>query len=65
MEILDNIPVKLESEEVLKLLQLRNGNRNIETIVEELIERAQPIAKPKAGYAISRLGSRKHEELGI
>ena len=39
MEVLDNIPVKLELEEVLKLLQLHDRNRKIEAIVEELIER--------------------------
>ncbi len=65
MEVLDNIPVKLEPEEVLKLLQLRNRNRNIEAIVEELIEMAQPIAKPKAVYEVSRVGSRNGDIIDI
>jgi len=65
MKVLDNIPVKLELEEVLKLLQLRNRNRNIEAIVEELIELAQPIAKPKAVYEVSRVDSRNGDTVDI
>ncbi len=65
MEVLDNIPVKLELEEVLKLLQLRNRNRNIEAIVEELIEMAQSIAKPKAVYKVSYVNDRDGDTMTI
>ena len=65
MEVLDNIPVKLEPEEVLKLLQLRNRNRNIEAIVEELIEMAQPVAKPKVVYKVSYVDDKDGDTVTI
>ena len=57
MKVLDNIPVRLEPEKVLNLLQLRNRNSQIEAIVEELVEMAQPAAKPKAIYEACRVDS--------
>jgi len=65
MEVLDNIPVKLEPEEVLELLQLHNRNRNIEAIVEELIEMAQPIAKPKVVYKVSYVDDKDGDTVTI
>ena len=65
MEVLDNIPIRLDSEKVLELLQLRNRNSQIEAIVAELIEIAQPIAKPKAIYEVSRVDSSNADIVAI
>ena len=50
MKVLDNIPVELDLEAVLKQLHQRKENKYITRIVRELIEIVCPVAKPKAVY---------------
>lgn len=65
MEVLNNIPVKLECNEVLKNLRLRRENRCIEEGVRDLLEIVIPIAKPKAVYQISYVSNKKDNALDI
>ena len=51
MEILDNIPVTIKTEQVMDVLHLGRENRYIE-IVNELIDKVQPIVRPKAIYDV-------------
>ena len=65
MEVLTNIPFDLEPERVLRYMRLRNKNKNIEEMVQELIEIARPIAKPKAIYEVSYIDDRQGDTVTI
>ena len=60
MEVLDEIPVSLDAEMVLKHLHLRKESKSIEKNVQELVEIVVPIARPKAVYEVSYVDN-KHE----
>ncbi|MBW1739494.1 MAG: hypothetical protein JRJ69_18745 [Deltaproteobacteria bacterium] len=62
MEILDNIPVKLDLEAVLKQLHQSKENKYITRIVQELIEIVRPVAKPKAIYEVSYVENKSEEK---
>jgi len=51
MEILDSIPVSIKAERVMDILHLGGESRYIE-IVNELIEKIQPVIRPKAMYDV-------------
>ncbi len=55
MRVLNEIPVKLDSEAVMKRMRLRKANRYLEEILPELIDKARPVARPKALYEVSYL----------
>ena len=65
MEVLDNIPVKLDFEVVSKKLRLRNKNEDVEKIIQELIETSRSLAKPKAVFEISRVENKCGDSLDI
>ena len=65
MEVLDNIPVKLDLEAVLKQLHLGKENKYITRIVQELIEIVRPVAKPKAVYKVSYVDNKNENSLYI
>ena len=65
MEILNNIPIKLELEAVLKRMQVRRKSEDIEKGVQELIELARPTAKPKAVYEVSFIDNKNEDSLDI
>jgi len=65
MEILDNIPVKLDLEAVLKQLHQSKENKYITRIVQELIEIVRPVAKPKAIYEVSYVENKSEDSLYI
>jgi len=65
MEILDNIPVKLDLEAVLKQLHLSKENKYITRIVQELIEIVCPVARPKAIYKVSYVDNKSEDSLYI
>jgi len=52
VEILDNIPFKLEKEAVLKYLNLHGDRRRFEDCVNQIIAMVSPIARPKAVYRL-------------
>ena len=65
MEVLDNIPVKLDFEIVSKKLHLRNKNKDVEKIIQELIETSRSVGKPKAVFEISRVENKCGDSLDI
>ena len=58
MEVLDNIPVSLDLEKVIEVIELIGAlrvskrSKHLKRSVEELIEIARPIAKPKVVYEV-------------
>jgi len=65
MELLNNIPVSLELEKVLKGLRLRNVSKYVQGTVRELIGIVQPLAKPKAIYEVSYVDNRTEDSVCI
>jgi len=65
MEVLDSIPVKLDLEEVLTRMHMRNKSESVEKSIHELIEIARPIAKPKAIYEVSYVDNKNEDSLDI
>jgi len=65
MEVLDNIPFRLDTKEVLKHSRLRKENKDIERIVQELIEIVRPVARPKAIYEVSYIDNKNEDSLDI
>lgn len=65
MEILDNIPVNLEPERILRYIRLRNRNEQVEEMVQELIEIVQPVAKPKAIYKVAYIDEKNGDTVTI
>jgi hypothetical protein len=65
MEVIDNIPIKLELDDVVKKTRIRNMNDGFKEIIDELLTIALPIAKPKAIFEISRVENRQGDSLEI
>jgi len=65
MEVLNNIPVKLDLKAVLKRVRMRKKSKNVEKSIQELIEIARPIAKPKAVYEVSFIDNKNEDSLDI
>jgi len=65
MEVLNSIPFRLNAKEVLKRLRLRKENKDIERIVQELLDIVHPIAKPKAVYKVSYVDNKNGDSLYI
>jgi len=64
MEVLDNIPVKLDLEQVLKHLHLSKESKHVKK-VQELIELVHRIAKPKVLYEVSYVDNKNEDSLYI
>jgi hypothetical protein len=52
METLDRIPLELNTAELLNRMRLRKESKTFEDATQELVERARPIARPRALYSI-------------
>ena len=65
MEVLDNIPVTLDDEKVLKRLRIRQVNENIKKTVRELVEMVRLVARPRAVYEVAYIDSRDEDSLTI
>ena len=65
MQLLNDIPVSLELEKVLKGLRLRNVSKYVQGTVRELIGIVQPLAKPKAIYEVSYVDNRTEDSVYI
>ena len=65
MEVLNSIPFKLDTKEVLKRLRLRKENKDMERMVQELLDIIHPIAKPKAVYKVSYVDNKNGDSLYI
>ena len=65
MEVLDNIPIQLDLAKVLKKMHQRNRNEELEKGVQELIEMARPIARPKALYEVGYVDNKSEDSVDI
>ena len=65
MEVLNSIPFRLDTKEVLKRLRLRKENKDMERMVQELLDIVNPIAKPKAVYKVSYVDNKNGDSLYI
>ena len=65
MEVIDNIPVKVGLDDVVKKTRIRSMNDSFKDIINELLDMARPIAKPKALFEISRVENRQGDSLEI
>ena len=65
MEVFDNIPVDLETSRVLKFMGMRSSNQQIERIVQELVEVARSVARPKAVYKVSYIDDKDGDTVTI
>ena len=65
MEVLNGIPINLELEAVLKRMHVRNRNEGIVKNVQDMLEIARPIAKPKAIYDVAYVDNKSGDYLEI
>lgn len=65
MEVLNDIPINLDTEAVLRRIRLRNKNESVIRHLEELVELARPIARPKAIYEVSYVENKNEDTLDI
>jgi len=65
MEVLNDIPINLDTEAVLRRIRLRNKNESVIKHLEELVELARPIARPKAIYEVSYVENKNEDTLDI
>jgi hypothetical protein len=65
VEMLDNIPVKLDTATTLKRLRMHGESKKFETNISELIEIVTPILRPKALYKVSYVESRNGDSVVI
>ena len=65
MEVFDNIPVDLDIDTVLKFIGMRSRNQQIEGIVQELVDIARSVARPKAVYKVSYIDSKDGDTVTI
>lgn len=63
--VLDEIPVSLDPERVLERLKLRNHSQRLRQTIQELIEMATPVARPKAMYKISHVSMIDRKRIDI
>jgi hypothetical protein len=65
MEVLNNIPISYDAEQILRMMHARNVAERFRKTLDELIEIAQPIARPKAVYEVGFINSRDGDTLQI
>ena len=65
MEVFDSIPVDLETDKVLKFIGMRSSNQQVEGIVQELVEVARSVARPKAVYKVSYIDDKDGDTVTI
>lgn len=65
MEVLNSIPINLDLEAVLKRMWVRNKSESIVKNVQEMIDIARPIAKPKAIYEVCYVDNKNGDSLEI
>jgi len=65
MEVLNSVPINLDLEAVFKRMRVRNKSESIVKNVQEMLEVARPIAKPKAVYEVSYVDNKNGDSLDI
>jgi hypothetical protein len=65
MEVLDTIPIALETEDVMDSLRLGKRGPTMGGMVHDILEELVPVAKPKALYKDSYIGKRGEDTVEI
>ncbi len=65
MNIIDDIPVELETESVIKSLKISKSTPYVEKKIGELVETINNVARPKALYTESRVEYSNSDEVSI
>jgi hypothetical protein len=63
--ILDDIPVHVTSEEVLASMQMTDRKHSFQTIIDELVDVARTVAKPKVLYRVSYIEETRGEGVAV
>ncbi len=63
--IMDDIPVHVTSEDVLKSMQMTGRKHTFQSIIEELIDAAVAVAKPKVLYRVSYIEDQSGDSVTI
>lgn len=64
MEVLQ-APFNVQARDVLLKMRVKPGNERIESLVRELLEKARPIARPKAVYEVAYIDSKDGDAVTI
>lgn len=64
MEVI-HAPFKVQTEDILRKMRVKPGNDRIANVVAELLEKARPIAKPKAVYDVAFIDSKVGDDVTI
>jgi hypothetical protein len=65
MEVLDNIPIELDLEAVVKRMHLRKRSDNILSSIQEMLDIARPAARPKAVYEVAYIENKNGDSMEI
>ncbi|MFC2041583.1 vitamin B12 dependent-methionine synthase activation domain-containing protein [Chloroflexota bacterium] len=65
MEVLDNIPVRLDKDRVIKRLRLGQRGVQVEGMLKELVDVTVNVARPKALYTVSYVNNKNGASLEI
>ena len=65
MEVFDSIPVDLETDKVLESMGMRSRNQQMERTVQELVEVARSVARPKAVYKVAYIDDKDDDTVTI
>ena len=65
MEILDNIPFCVATEDVLKHLRLDAGDQEIVKAVEKVVASARRVGRPKAVYKVSYVSNKQQTSVSV
>jgi hypothetical protein len=65
MEVLNDIPIDLDLEAVIKRMRLRNRNDSILANIREMLDTARPIARPKAVCEVAYVENKNGDSLEI
>jgi hypothetical protein len=64
MEVLQ-VPFNVKAEDVFRKMRLNKSNERIESLVRELLEKAKPVARPKALYTVAYVENKNGDTLTI
>ncbi len=65
MEILDNIPVEISVENVLKAVRLSRRSLSMEKSIRNLMGKVKQVARPKVLYKVSYIENRDENSVNI
>jgi len=65
MAVLDNIPVLLKAEDVLRNVRIRNVTASVEQAVQELLGSVLPVARPKVLYKVAYIENKSADSVEI